>query len=109
MKETKQGENTTLQKEKNNSKWGQSQEGRGIGQGAHFLSHRFIKRPSECWATSTKQLLNTAGRHQASRKAAQSLQKDVGQNIKDKNWDKRFRDRDPSWGGSQEGREVSTQ
>ena len=33
------------------------------------------------------------------RKAAQSLQKEVGQNIKDKNWAKIFRDVDPSWEG----------
>ena len=33
--------------------------------------------------------------------------KEIGQNIKDKNRDKRFRDVDPSWGGSHEG-EVST-
>jgi len=42
-------------------------------------------------------------------KASQSLQKDVGQNIKDKSRDKRFRDGDPSWGWSCEGGEVSTQ
>ena len=33
----------------------------------------------------------------------------VGQNIKDKIRDKRFRDGDPSWGGSREGGVVSTQ
>ena len=49
----------------------------------------------------------SAGRvHQAPRKAAHSLQKEVGQNIKDKKRDKRVRDGDPSWGGSCEG-EVS--
>jgi hypothetical protein len=51
-----------------------------------------------------------AGRgHQASRKAAHSLQKEVGQNIKDKKRDKRVRDGDPSWGGGCERGKVSTQ
>ena len=63
----------------------------------HFLTHKFIKRSGECWAASTKQLLNGGRGHQARRKAAQSLQKEVGQNIKDKNRDKRFRDGDLSW------------
>ena len=45
--------------------------------------------------------------HQAPRKAAHSLQKEVGQNIQDKKRDNRIRDRDPSWGGSREGGEVS--
>ena len=44
--------------------------------------------------------------HQAPRKAAHSLRKEVGQNTKDKKRDNRVRDRDPSWGGSREG-EVS--
>ena len=57
---------------------------RGIGRGDHFLPYKFIKRSFECWATSTKQLLNTGGGHQAPRKAAHSLWKVVGQNIKDK-------------------------
>ena len=43
------------------------------------------------------------------RKAAQSLQKEVGQNIKDQKRDKRVRDRDLSWGRSCEGGEVSKQ
>ena len=34
------------------------------------------------------------------RKAAHCLQKEVGQNIKDKKTDKRAMDRDPSWEGS---------
>ena len=38
--------------------------------------------------------------HQAFRKAAECLQKKVGQNIKDKKRDKRVRDGDPSQGGS---------
>ena len=56
----------------------QSQDGRGIGWGDHFLPHKFIKRSIECLATSTKQILNTGGGHQAPRKAAQPLQKEVG-------------------------------
>ena len=47
-------------------------------------------------------------RHQASRKATQSLQEKVGENVKDESRDKGFRDGDPSWGGSHGG-EVSTQ
>ena len=40
-------------------------------------------------------------------KAAYCLQKEVGQNTKDKKRDKRVRDRDLSWGGSREGGEFS--
>ena len=58
-------------------------------------------------SNSTKQLLNTGGGHQAPRKAAPCLQKDAGQNIKDKKRDKRVRDRDPSLGGSCKRGEVS--
>ena len=65
-------------------KGGRSQDGREIGRGDHFLPKRFIKRSFECWATSTKQLLNTGRGHQDPRKAAHSLQKEVGQNIEDK-------------------------
>ena len=57
-------------------------------------------------AEQLKQLLNTSGGHQEPRKAAHSLGKEVGQNIKDKKRDKRVRDGDPSRGGSREG-EVS--
>ena len=89
-------------------KWGRSQDGRVIWQGVHFLLHKFIKRSSECWATSTKQLLNPGREHQAPRKAAHSLQKEVVQNIKDKKRD-RVRDRNPSWGRSHKGGEVSKQ
>ena len=39
-----------------------------------------------------KKLLNTGRGHQAPRKAAHSLQKEVGQNIKDRKRDKRVRD-----------------
>ena len=60
--------------------------------------------------TSTKQLLNAGRGHQAPRKAAHSLPKEVEQFIKDKKRDKRVKDdRDPSWGGNHEGGEVSTQ
>ena len=52
--------------------------------GRPLLPYKFIKRSSECWATSTKQLLNTGRGHQAPRKAAHSLWKEVGQNIKTK-------------------------
>ena len=41
---------------------------------------------------STKQLLNAGRGHQASRKAAHCLRKEVGKNIKDKKGDKRGRD-----------------
>ena len=80
---------------------------RGIGQGEHFLHHKFIKRLFECWATLTKQLLNTGGGHQAPRKPAHSLQKEVGQNTKEKKRDKRVRDGDPSRGRSHKRGEVS--
>ena len=77
------------------------------GWGDHFLPHKFIKRSFECRAASTE-LLNTGRGHQAPRKSAHSLQNEVGKNIKDKNRDKRFRDGDPSLGGSHEGEEAST-
>ena len=84
---------------------GHSQDGGGIGRGDYLLPLKFIKSSFECWAAFTKQL--NAGRgHQAPRKAAHSLWKEVGQNIKDKR-DKRVRDGDPSWGRSCEGGEVS--
>ena len=78
---------------------GRSQDGREIGRGDHFLPHKFIKRSFERRANTTKQL-NTGGGHQAPRKAAHCLQKEVGQNITDKKRDKRVRDGGPSWGGS---------
>ena len=56
-----------------------------------------------------QQLLNAGRGYQAPRKAAHSLLKEVGQNIKDKKRDKRLRDGDPSWGGNREGGEVSRQ
>ena len=56
-----------------------------------------------------KQLLNAGRGHRAPRKAANSLWKEVGKNITDKKRGKRVRDRDPSWGSSCEGGEVSKQ
>ena len=73
---------------------GKSKDGGGIGWGDHFPLHKFIKRSFGCLTTSTKQLLNTSRRHQAPRKAAQSLQKEIGQNIKNKKRDKRVRNGD---------------
>ena len=61
---------------------GLSKDGRGIGQGKHFLPPKFIKRTFERWANSTKQLLNTGRGHQTPRKAAHCLRKEVGKNIK---------------------------
>ena len=54
----------------------------------------------------TKQLLDAGRGHQAPRKAAQCLQKEVGKNIKDKKRDKRGRDGAPCWEGSVKKREV---
>ena len=64
--------------------------------GDHFLPHKFIERTFERWVNSTKQLPNAGRGHQAPRKAAHCLRKEVGQNIKDKKRDKRGRDGDPS-------------
>ena len=72
----------------------------GIGWGDHFLPYEFIERTSEHWANSTKQLLIASRGHQAPRKAAHCLWKEVGQNIKDKKKDKRARDGDPSQEGN---------
>ena len=54
---------------------------------------KFHKTTSEC--------------HQAPRKAAHCLRKEVGKNIKDKKRDKRGRDGAPFWEGSLKKREVS--
>ena len=43
--------------------------------------------------------MNTCRGHQAPRKAAHCLRKEVGQNIKNKKRDKRVRDGDQSWEG----------
>ena len=53
------------------------EDGRELGQGDHFLLHKFIERTFERWANSTKQLLNAGRGHQAPRKAAHCLQKEV--------------------------------
>ena len=71
-----------------------------MGRGDHFLPHKFIERIFECEANSTEQLLNAGREHQAPRKAAHCLRKEVGQNIKDKKRGKRGRDGDPSQEGS---------
>ena len=84
-----------------------SEDGWGIEQGDHFLPYKFIKRTFERWVNSTKQLLYAGRRHQAPRKAAHCLWKEVGKNIKDKKRDKRGRDGDPSWEESLKKREVS--
>ena len=83
------------------------QDVRGIGQGDHFLPHKCIKRTFKRWVNSTKQLLNAGRGHQAPRKAAHCLQKELGKTIKDKKRDKRVRDRAPSQEGSLKKREVS--
>ena len=75
---------------------GGQEDDKGIGWGDHFLPEKFIKRSFECWTNSTEQLLNAGGGHQAPKKAAHSLQKEVGQNIKEKKSDKRVRGRDLS-------------
>ena len=83
------------------------EDGGGIGQGDHFLPHKLIKRSFESWANTTKQLLNAGGGHQAPRKAVHCLQKEVGQNIKDKKTGKTVRDGYLSWGGKLKRGEVS--
>ena len=82
------------------------EDSRGIGHGDHFLPYKLIERTFERWANSTKQLLNAGRGHQAPRRVAHCLQKEVGQHIKDKKRDKRGRDGDPSRKGSLK-REVS--
>ena len=79
---------------------GRSQDGGGIGWGDHFLSYKFIKRTIEHWTKFTKQLLIASRGHQAPRKATHCLQREVGQNIKDKKGDTQARDRDLSREGS---------
>ena len=48
-----------------------SQYGGEVGQGEHFLPHKFIKRAFKCRVNSTEQLLNAGRGHQAPRKATQ--------------------------------------
>ena len=55
-----------------------------------------------------KQLLNAGRGHQALRKAAHCLQKEVGKNIKDKKRDKRGRHGALSWEGSLKKRGFQT-
>ena len=76
-----------------------SQDGGGLGRGDHFLPYKFIQRTTERWANFTKQLLIASWGHQAPRKAAHCLRKEVGQNIKDKKRDEWARDGDPSGKG----------
>ena len=59
--------------------WGRSQDGGGIGQGDHFLFYKFIERTTERWTEFTKQLLIASSGHQAPRKAAHCLRREVGQ------------------------------
>ena len=63
-----------IMKKKSKTKWyrlkanqgmGWSQDGRGIGHRDHFLLYKFIKISFEFSATSTKQLRNAGGGHQA--------------------------------------------
>ena len=81
---------------------GWSQDGGEIGRGDHFLPYKFIERTSEHGANFTKQLLIASWGHQAPRKAAHCLRKEVEQNIKDKKRDKRAKDGDLSreWSGN---------
>ena len=55
-----------------------SQDGGGIGRGDHFLFYKFIER-TERWRKFTKQLLIASRGHQAPRKAAHCLRREVGQ------------------------------
>ena len=79
-----------------------------IGWGDHFIPHKFIEIPFEYQANSTEQLLNAGRGHQAPRKTANCLRKEIGQNIKDKKRDKIGRDGDPSWKGSLKKESVQT-
>ena len=58
---------------------GRSQDGGGIGRGDHFLFYKFIERTAERWTEFTKQLLIASSGHQAPRKAAHCLRREVGQ------------------------------
>ena len=85
------------------------QDGGGIGWGDHFIPHKFIKRWFECWATSTKQLLNTGGGHQATQKGSPFSWKGGRTKYKRQKERQKVRDGDLPWGGSREGGEASTQ
>ena len=67
-----------------NPRAGRSQDGRGTGRGDDFLSYKFIQRTIERRTKFTKQLLIASSGHQVPREAAHCLQREVGQNIKDK-------------------------
>ena len=54
------------------------EDGGEIGRGDHFLPHKFIKRTCKRRVNSTEQLLNASRGHQAPRKAAHCLRKEVG-------------------------------
>ena len=87
-------------------KKGRSQDGGGVGQGEHFLPHKFIKRafkPSKFHKTTSECRQRTSG----TQKSNPTLLKEVGKNIKDKKRDKRGRDGVPSQEGSLKKREVS--
>ena len=56
---------------------GRSQDGGGVGRGDHFLFYKFIERKF------TKQLLIASSGHQAPRKAAYCLRRELDKNIKD--------------------------
>ena len=58
---------------------GRSQDSGGIGRGDHFLFYKFIERTTERWTKFTKQLLILSSGHQAPRKAAHCLRREVGQ------------------------------
>ena len=58
---------------------GRSQDGGGIGRGDYFLFYKFIERTTERWRKFTKQLLIASRGHQAPRKAAYCLRREVGQ------------------------------
>ena len=60
-------------------KWERSQDGGGIGREDHFLFYKFIERTIERWTKFAKQLLIASGGHQAPRKAAHCLRREVGQ------------------------------
>ena len=57
-------------------------DGGGIGRGDHFFSYKFIERTIERWTKFTKQLLIPSSGHQATRKAAHCLRREVGQILK---------------------------
>ena len=80
----KQGLRASLSVHHSNTVWksnteGRSQDGGGIGWGDYFLFYKFIERTTERWTKFTKQLLIASIGHQAPRKAAHCLRREVGQ------------------------------